>query len=474
MNTNTKFSIRLLCAGLLLAGFTACSSDSDSDNNSGNGNGTEPNELLMKVTGEEVVSVDDVVASSFTANETNALPEDLILQEENKRDVLAAAQQLNDQYSGGNGTYHRNVSVKVVTLNYRSIDGNGDPITLSGKLSLPMVNGKYITIENILLNCHATYIDLTGKGVSNATFKEMAAYSYAVVDPDYIGFGITSDKYQTYLCHKLIARQCVDMELAALEYMQQEGVELKDGYGTYVVGYSQGGGNSMAVGRHLTVTDHGQTANAKVNLKGLYCGAGPYTPIGTFNHWLQTDSLCLTPVLSMVIKGQQEGHADIMRGIQLASYFSDEYLKSGVPQAFESNDKLAIASVLLGDASLTNIKYPEPEVKTAYETCLGLPWMQFSKIISDEFANPTSHIRTALLQCLEMERVDDWTPQVPVEIFTAPRDNVIPVQANAYNTYEKFRAAGVDVTLTQGGYLCNHITGQIAWSNHVKAILKKL
>ena len=133
-----------------------------------------------------------------------------------------------------------------------------------------------------------------------------------------------------------------------------------------------------------------------------------------------------------------------------------------------------IGQILLGDSELTDIKYPEPKEKTAYETCLGFPWMQFSKIMSAEFADPNSHIRTALLKCLEEERVDDWIPRVPVEIYTAPRDNVIPVQANAYDTYEKFRRAGAPVTLAEAGYLANHLTGQIAWANHVKVLLKKL
>lgn len=469
MNTYRDQWISLLCAGLLSVTIVSCSSDGDNANTQ-----QSQTDVSFVVSAEETLSVDEMMDMAYSADENNALPEDLETQEINKKDLLIAAQNLNDRYSGSNGSYHRNVTYKVVTLNYQSIDGKGNPITISGKLTLPMVSGEYVMIEDILLSCHATNIDMTGYGVSNAMFKEMAAYSFAILDPDYIGFGVTQGKPQTYLCQKLIARQCVDMELAALKYMQQQGIQLKKGYGTYVAGYSQGGGNAMAVGRHIQETEHGQKANKQVNLKGLYCGAGPYTPIGTFNHWLETDSLSLSAVLSMVIKGQQEGHADIMKDIQLTKYFSDEYLKSGIPQAFDTNNMSNIGQILLGDSELTDIKYPEPKEKTAYETCLGFPWMQFSKIMSAEFADPNSHIRTALLKCLEEERVDDWIPRVPVEIYTAPRDNVIPVQANAYDTYEKFRRAGAPVTLAEAGYLANHLTGQIAWANHVKVLLKKL
>lgn len=463
--------ISLLGATFLSAGLVACSS-SDDDNQSSDQDTTTG--TLIAATDETDMSVDEMVALATSNNENTALPEDLTAEQAYKNDVLNAAQDLSNRYTGSNGTYHKNVSYKVVTLNYRSIDGKGNPITLSGKLTLPQVSGQYIMIEDIILHCHATNIDMTGNGVSPATFKEMGAYSFAVIDPDYIGFGVTSKMPQTYLCQKLIARQCVDMELAALQYMKQQGIKIKNGYGTYVLGYSQGGGNALAVGRHLQETDHGKTANKEINVKGLYCGAGPYSPIGTFEHWLKSDSLCLTAVLSMVIKGQQEGHADIMSGTRLTSYFSNDYLASGIPQAFDTNDLSNTSSLLLGDSKLTKIRYPEPTVKTAYEVCMGLPWMQFSKIMSPEFADPNSHIRTALLQCLQMERVDDWTPRMPVELYTAPRDNVIPVKANAYSTYEKFRAAGAPVTLAEAGSLANHITGQVAWANHVKILLKKL
>lgn len=470
MKTRSIKWAAVLFTGLLPILFVSC----------GKNNGTLPDTPevtsgeLLSVTAQEELSLEEMMEQAYWADENYALPEDLEAQAGNQSDLEVAAQDLNDRYSGGNGTYHRNVTFSVVTLNYSSIDGKGAPVTLSGKLTLPKVSGKYVQIEDILLHCHATNIDVTGNGISNATFKEMAAYSFAVLDPDYIGFGVTYGRPQTYLCQKLIARQCVDMELAALEYMRQEGVPLKDSYGTYVMGYSQGGGNAMAVGRYLQTTEQGREADASVKLKALYCGAGPYSPIGTFEHWLQSDSLCLSPVLSLVIKGQLEGHADIMEGIRLTDYFSEEYLKGGFPQQVESNTFSSLMDVLKIDSTLPAIQYPEPEEKTAYDLCLGMPWMQFSKIMSKEFANPSSRIRTALLQCLEAECVNDWVPRVPVELYTAPRDNVIPVQANAYETYEKFLSADAPVTLSKAGSLANHLTGQIAWANHVKILLKKL
>ena len=83
--------------------------------------------------------------------------------------------------------------------------------------------------------------------------------------------------------------------------------------------------------------------------------------------------------------------------------------------------------------------------------------------MSTTCADPNSHIRQALEQCLKAEIVNDWKPSVPVEIYSAPNDNVIPFTVNAQSTYDKLKAAGADVKLTLGATTFDHITGQVYW-----------
>lgn len=365
----------------------------------------------------------------------------------------AAIQSMADKEGGNNGSGSANSwSCDTMLITYNSIDGNGNTIRVSGRLSLPMINGSFAPVKNLLLSCHATAV---GK-LSTSQFKCRTADYMAVLEPDYIGFNYTGGKSQTYLCQKLIARNCADMIPAALAVMKSKGVTPEKGYGTYIIGYSQGGGNALATGRYLQ-EEASDELRTMANVKKISCGAGPYDPYATFNHWLSSDSMSMSLVLPLVVKGMMEGHPDIMSGIQLRSYFSDQYLSTGAVDAIDMN-KLNFMSMLTVDVS------PVMADANMGVSGVGLYWMKFSKIMSAECANPTSHIRLALEKCLKDEIVNDWVPNVPVEIYSAPKDNVIPCAANAIATYDKFKAAGANVKLTLGVSFFDHLTGQINWT----------
>lgn len=365
-------------------------------------------------------------------------------------DVLQAVKE-DGGLNGSNGSTDE-WTCDTINMGYTSVDGLGNPIRLSGRLSLPRINGKYVDIKGVLLNCHPTSV---GQIVPLCSLKARTADGLAVIEPDYIGFGISANKPQTYLCQKLIARQCVDMIPAALKLMQQRGVTMEKGWGTYVVGYSQGGGNALAVGRHIEV-EADENLRKLINLKKVMCGAGPYDPMATFNYWLEHDRLSMSLVLPMVVKGMMEGHPDIMKGIKLKEYFSEAYISTGVIDEVDNNT-LNMKRMMTLDT--------EPALADANLglSGIGLYWMQFSKIMSTTCADPNSHIRQALEQCLKAEIVNDWKPSVPVEIYSAPNDNVIPFTVNAQSTYDKLKAAGADVKLTLGATTFDHITGQVYW-----------
>lgn len=365
-------------------------------------------------------------------------------------DVLQAVKE-DGGLNGSNGSTDE-WTCDTINMGYTSVDGLGNPIRLSGRLSLPRINGEYVDIKGVLLNCHPTSV---GQIVPLCSLKARTADGLAVIEPDYIGFGISANKPQTYLCQKLIARQCVDMIPAALKLMQQRGVTMEKGWGTYVVGYSQGGGNALAVGRHIEVESDADLRKL-INLKKVMCGAGPYDPMATFNYWLEHDRLSMSLVLPMVVKGMMEGHPDIMKGIKLKEYFSEAYISTGVIDEVDNNT-LNMKRMMTLDT--------EPALADANLglSGIGLYWMQFSKIMSATCADPNSHIRQALEQCLKAEIVNDWKPSVPVEIYSAPNDNVIPFTVNAQATYDKLKAAGADVKLTLGATTFDHITGQVYW-----------
>lgn len=456
-------NIILSLLAVLALNFAACSSD-DNDSTS-NGNDPQPQpqpkNTEIEVTKEEDLPFVNVLDEDFDASNLllNQLfgansAEDEVLQtlddmrNQTEQDVLDLLSAIN----GDNGIEDLlNFNVAKITVKYWSVDGNGNPIQLSGDVYLPKAWGRYIDCKDILLSCHPTA--LMDMMITMFSMRSHVADQVVVIEPHYIGFGETKDMSQTYLCQKLIAQQCADMIPAAMKVLEQKEVKLASGYGTYVAGYSQGGGNAFAVGRYLE-TEASDEMKKLANLKKVVCGAGPYDPMATFRYWLQTDRLSLTMVLPMVIKGMMEGHSDIMKGIALKSYFSDLYLSTGIVDEVD-NHQLGLDLMLVDMSSeLESIRLEKCEGSQMFY------WMRFSGIMSDEVKDPNSHIRKALEESMSMEVLTDWVPTVPVVLFTSTKDNVIPIEANAQAAYNKMKAAGAkNVTLIMDDF-GDHIAAQ--------------
>jgi hypothetical protein len=449
--------------------FTACSSDDD-NNGAANGNTPSDTSKEVKVVDEKETPFVQVLNEDFGSSMLSQLVGGNAGENEDDLQMLAGMRSAAEQHaletlaSVGGGNDDAGISDLVnflvggITIHYWSVDGDGNPILLSGNIYLPKAWGRYLDCRDIMLSCHPTaFNDLM---ISMFSMRSHVSDQVVVLEPDYIGFGGTKDMSQTYLCQKLIARQCVDMIPAALEVLEEKGVSMAKGYGTYVVGYSQGGGNAMAVGRHLEM-EASDDMKKLVNLKKVTCGAGPYDPMATFNYWLEHDRLSLTVVLPMVIKGMMEGHRDIMEGISLQSYFSNLYKSTGVVDRVD-NHELGLDFLMLDNSEeLASINLGPCEGSKMFN------WMQFSPIMSDEVKNPNSHIRKALEESMSQEVLTDWVPAVPVEIFASTLDNVIPVQANAQAAYDKMVGAGAkNVKINLGDY-GDHIAAQMKFNEYL-------
>ena len=462
MKKSGKNIILSLLAVLALS-FAACSSDDDNSSSSSNGENPQPQpkNTDIEVTSEEDLPFINVLDEDFSAQNllanrlfgaNSADDEELQTLDDMRNQVEQEANELLSALNGSNDIIDLlNLTISKITVNYWSVDGKGQPIQLSGDVYLPKAWGSYVDCEDILLSCHPTA--LKDMMITMFSMRSHVADKVVVIEPHYIGFGETKNMSQTYLCQKLIAQQCADMIPAAIKVLEQKGAKLASNYGTYVAGYSQGGGNAFAVGRYLE-TEASDEMKKLANLKKVICGAGPYDPMATFRYWLQTDRLSLTMVLPMVIKGMMEGHSDIMNGITLKSYFSDLYLSTGIVDEVD-NHQLGLDLMLVDMSSeLESIRLEKCEGSQMFY------WMRFSGIMSDEVKDPNSHIRKALEESMSMEVITDWVPTVPVVLFTSTKDNVIPIEANAQAAYNKMKAAGAkNVTLIMDDF-GDHIAAQ--------------
>lgn len=186
---------------------------------------------------------------------------------------------LNDAF----GSNRNNVRVNAIKYTYLSADPQGKPVELSALLYIPAAalpqgsqSGK--RLNGLAIANHGTMTAKSECPTKKAQFEGAFAWkNYAVVMPDYYGFGVSEALPQAYLNANTTARGNIDAYLAAVQLMEDKKINLPEPDGTtgqinlVSFGYSQGGFNSMANLRY--VTEHPELG---VTFKKTMCGGSPF------------------------------------------------------------------------------------------------------------------------------------------------------------------------------------------------------
>ncbi len=360
-----------------------------------------------------------------------------------------------------------NRGVRQKVINYSSVDGNGNPIELSAVLYWPYSKKgikSNISPNDVVIYCHETMFSATEAPSAQASnnFGNLAIDGNLVVIPDYIGFGVTSEKNQTYLCQNLIARNCMDAILAAISAAggaDPDVPSLNSGYGTYILGYSQGGGNGFALARYIE-TKATDAQRQTINLKRSFLGSGPYNPTLTFDSWLQDGKMTMPTLLAMVLQGFQAGGKQQLVGYNLDNYFSDLFLGTGILE------KLANKSMTTMEV-VGALQVPDSLIESSESTFMS--YYKLYPLMSEAAKNPQSDCRQRLAACLEEENQlkGGWIPQHHITLFYTSGDDIVP-PANteeAYNMYKDLPGSGSDknmVTKFDCG-INQHILAQIIY-----------
>ncbi len=186
---------------------------------------------------------------------------------------------------------------------YESVDEYGNPITLSGKVIIPTKS----EIKRVILVSHYTIgSDMEAPSNSFPLEAQLAQLGYAIVCPDYIGYGITNDRYHPYLMMEQTARNVIDMYLAVMPFLKA--IDRAPKYEEiYLMGYSQGGGTTMAV-QYMLERDHGPSSATPVKIKRVFAGGGIYDIKGTFESYITTNQASYPCGVPFVIVGQVKGN----------------------------------------------------------------------------------------------------------------------------------------------------------------------
>ncbi len=207
---------------------------------------------------------------------------------------------------------------KVIEIvgTYPSVDGNWDSIRLSGKVMLPK-EGKP---KRMVLVSHYT-VGSNAEAPSNCFSLEgiLVQQGYGLIIPDYLGYGITSHMVHPYLVMDLTARNVVDMYLAVRPWLEAVG-RAPENPEIILMGYSQGGANTMAV-QHLIEMEYAyDTHPQRIDIHRVFAGGGPYDVKATYERFVITDTADYPVAVPLVVQGMILGNklqiqmSDMMQG----------------------------------------------------------------------------------------------------------------------------------------------------------------
>ena len=228
---------------------------------------------------------------------------------------------------------------------YWSTDPQGDSLLVSGRVYLP----KRRYLNGIMIACHYT-ITSDMEAPSNMLSMEslFAMKGYAVIVPDYVGYGLSRDKLHPYLHWRSAAQTAVDL----LNCMP----ELLDYYGysypidVVVTGYSQGGAVALGVTRMLEELD------STWIVRKLYAGAGPYDPAGTYLYSMERNEMGIPAAIPWIVMGLSDAY-DLE--FELEDFFLDPLLSNYEEWVLSKEYTVGDINYLMGSTVMTELMTEE-------------------------------------------------------------------------------------------------------------------
>ena len=211
-------------------------------------------------------------------------------------------------------TYKHFVTFPVA---YWSQTPQGDSLLVSGRVYLP----KYRILNGIIVANHYT-MTADEEVPSNRISMEMVYLlkGYAVVMPDYVGYGLSRDELHPYLHWRSAAQTAVDLLNCMPELLDYYGYSYpKD---VVVTGYSQGGAVALGVARMIEENYHQEN---DWSVRKLYAGAGPYDPAGTYLFSMERNEMGIPAAIPLIVMGLNDAYE---LGFALDEFFLDPLLSN--------------------------------------------------------------------------------------------------------------------------------------------------
>lgn len=333
---------------------------------------------------------------------------------------------------------NQNKIIEIVGT-YPSIDMDGNPITLSGKVMLPK-NGNP---KRMILVSHYTVCS-NAEAPSNCFSLEglLVKDGYGLIIPDYLGYGVTAKEVHPYLVMDLTARNVLDMYLAVRPWL--EAVErIPDDPNLDLMGYSQGGATTMAV-QHLIETEFWDKEDMDyVSLHRVFAGGGPYDVKATYERFVTTDTAGYPVAVPLVLQGMIKGNKLNMELSDMMRPFLCEHIDEWINSKHYTSAQI---NQLIGS-------------KVTHE------------LLTDEAMEQKSEKVAELYKAMTVNSIvsQNWAPQASVYIMHSMDDETVPY-TNAVRAKSKWRNANITYNF---GHYGGHVMTCLRFIYSVRSLLEQ-
>jgi len=334
---------------------------------------------------------------------------------------------------------NQNQVIEIVGT-YPSLDGDLNDVTLSGKVMLP----KGRKPKRLILVSHYTVCSNV-EAPSNCFSLEgiLVKMGYGLIIPDYRGYGITADEVHPYLVMMETAVNVTDMYFAVRDWLKAVDMEPENPE-IYLMGYSQGGANTMAV-EYLCEMAYNDpnTPDYYIPIHRVFAGGGPYDVKATFERFVTTDTASYPVAVPLVLQGMIKGNnlnvkmSDIMQ-----------------PWLYEKMDEW-----------VNSKKYTSGQINGFINTKVT------HELLTEEAMKQTSANVAELYKAMTENSVVsyNWEPQSSVYIMHSMDDETVPY-TNATNA--KARWSNANITYNFGHY-GGHVKTCLRFILTVQTLIKK-
>ena len=292
---------------------------------------------------------------------------------------------------------NRNAPVSAISYTYRSADPQGNPTDLSGIIYIPdsALNGT-TSLTGIALTNHGTIASNAECPTKKAQLEgAMAWKNYAIIMPDYYGFGVSASKPQAYLDPSTTARGNIDACLAAFQILKDRSVTIPGKL--YSFGYSQGGFNSMANLKY--VSEHPELG---ITFEKVMCGGSPFDVEQTWSAYTQGTFHNVIGFVPLTVVSINETHS---LGLDYATLFKGALLSNWETWILSKQYTLTEINNMLGTDSL-------------------------SDILNDDFISGRNASYEAVVNvCRSYSLISGWTPPssgTKIILYHSRQDDTVP------------------------------------------------